>query len=143
MFSQLRCDFEQDKTSFGIYAADGNFYVAVLKDSASMDKAGPNMSDAAKGLDVNVLHMLVLDKVMGIGDKELAGQSNVKYIKDIGDAIDQSIAKVDSGESQAVFFMNPTRVDQVRDIAAANEKMPQKSTFFYPKIYTGLVINKL
>jgi uncharacterized protein (DUF1015 family) len=143
MFKQLRSDFEKDENSFGIYAADGNFYVAVLKDSASMDKAGPNMSDAAKGLDVNVLHMLVLDKVMGIGDKELAGQSNIKYIKDIGDAIDQSIAKVDSGESQAVFFMNPTRVDQVRDIAAANEKMPQKSTFFYPKIYTGLVINKL
>ncbi len=143
MFAQLRSDFEQDKNSFGIYAADNNFYVAVLKDAGSMEAAGAGMSDAAKGLDVNVLHMLVLDKVMGIGDKELAGQSNIKYIKDIGDAIDQSIAKVDSGKSQAVFFMNPTRVDQVRDIAAANEKMPQKSTFFYPKIYTGLVINKL
>lgn len=143
MFTQMRSDFEQDKNSVGIYAADGKFYVAVLKDSESMNKIGPDMSDAAKGLDVNVLHLLVLDKVMGIGDKELAGQSNIKYIKDIGDAIDQSIAKVDSGDSQVVFFMNPTRVDQVRDIAAANEKMPQKSTFFYPKIYTGLVINKL
>lgn len=143
MFTQLRSDFEQDKNSFGIYAADNSFYVAILKDSGSMDVAAPDVSDAAKGLDVNVLHMLVLDKILGIGDKELAGQSNIKYIKDIGDAIDQSIAKVDSGESQAVFFMNSTRVDQVRDIASANEKMPQKSTFFYPKIYTGLVINKL
>ncbi|MCF7956059.1 MAG: DUF1015 domain-containing protein [Phycisphaerae bacterium] len=143
MFTQMRSDFEQDKNSVGIYAADDKFYVAVLKDSESMNKIGPDMSGAAKGLDVNVLHMLILDKVMGIGDKELAGQSNIKYIKDIGDAIDQSIAKVDSGQSQVVFFMNPTRVDQVRDIAAANEKMPQKSTFFYPKIYTGLVINKL
>lgn len=143
MFAHLRSDFEKDKNSFGIYAADNNFYVAVLKAPESMVKAGPDISDAAKGLDVNILHMLVLDKVLGIGDKELAGQSNIKYIKDIGDAIVQSIAKVDSGESQTVFFMNPTRVDQVRDIAAASEKMPQKSTFFYPKIYTGLIINKL
>ncbi|MBW8015446.1 MAG: DUF1015 domain-containing protein [Planctomycetes bacterium] len=143
MFARMRSDFQQDKNSFGIYAAGGKFYVSVLKDSGSMNRIGPDMSDAAKGLDVNVLHLLVLDKVMGIGDKELAGQSNIKYIKDIGDAIDQSIAKVDSGKSQVVFFMNPTRIDQVRDIAAANEKMPQKSTFFYPKIYTGLVINKL
>jgi uncharacterized protein (DUF1015 family) len=143
MFAQMKSDFESNKNSFGIYAADGNFYVAVLKDGKSMSNACPDMSDAAKGLDVNVLHTLVLDKVMGIGDKELAGQSNLKYIKDIGDAIAQSIAKVDSGQSQAVFFMNSTRIDQVRDIAAANEKMPQKSTFFYPKIYTGLVVNKL
>jgi len=143
MFTQMDSDFQQDKNSFGIYAADGKFYLAALTDNRAMSNIGPDMSDAAKSLDVNVLHMLVLDKLMGIGDKELAGQSNIKYIKDIGDAIEQSIAKVDSGESQVVFFMNPTRIDQVRDIAAANEKMPQKSTFFYPKIYTGLVINKL
>lgn len=143
MFDAMDAYFKDDKNAFGIYAAGKPFYVAVLKDSGVMDTAAKGMSEAAKGLDVNVLHMLVLDKVLGIGDKELAGQSNIKYIKDIGDAIDQSISKVDSCESQAVFFMNSTRVDQVRDIAAANEKMPQKSTFFYPKIYTGLVINKL
>lgn len=143
MFDAMDSNFKDDNNAFGIYAAGKPFYVAKLKDSAAMDAVCGDMSDAAKGLDVNVLHMLVLDKVLGIGDKELAGQSNIKYIKDIGDAIDQSIAKVDSGDSQAVFFMNPTRIDQVRDIAAANEKMPQKSTFFYPKIYTGLVINKL
>jgi len=143
MFDALDGYFKEGKNAFGVYAAGKPFYAAVLKDASVMDAAGEGMSDAAKGLDVNVLHLLVLDKVLGIGDKELAGQSNITYIKDIGDAIDQSIAKVDSGESQAVFLMNPTRIDQVRDVAAANEKMPQKSTFFYPKIYTGLVINKL
>ena len=101
------------------------------------------MSAAAKQLDVNVLHKLILEGVLGVGDKQLASQSNVTYIKDIGDAIEQSVASVDSGQSQVVFFMNPTRVEQVQDIAAAGEKMPQKSTFFYPKVYTGLVINKL
>ncbi|MBW8035260.1 MAG: DUF1015 domain-containing protein, partial [Planctomycetes bacterium] len=142
MFSQLRLEFEDLKNAFGIYAGGKAFYIAVLKDSVLMDRFG-EMSAAAKGLDVNVLHKLILEDVLGIGDEQLASQSNVKYIKDIGDAIKQSIAKVDSNESQIVFFMNPTRVEQVRDIAAAGEKMPQKSTFFYPKIFTGLVINKL
>ena len=108
-----------------------------------MDIAGGGLSRAAKGLDVNVLHSLILDKHLGIGEKELAAQSNLSYIKDIGDAVEKSIGKVDSGDSQVVFFMNPTKIEQVRDIAAAGEKMPQKSTFFYPKVFTGLVINKL
>ena len=142
MFAQLRIEFDDLKNAFGIYAGGKAFYTVVLKDTASMDQFA-EMSPAAKRLDVNVLHKLILEDVLGIGDEQLASQSNVKYIKDIGDAIKQSIAKVDSAESQAVFFMNPTRIEQVRDIAAAGEKMPQKSTFFYPKIFTGLVINKL
>lgn len=142
MFSQLTLEFEELENAFGIYAGGKAFYTAVLKDTVSMDRFA-EMSAAAKGLDVNVLHKLILEDILGIGDEQLASQSNVKYIKDIGDAIKQSIAKVDSDESQAVFFMNPTRVEQVRDIAATGEKMPQKSTFFYPKIFTGLVINKL
>ena len=142
MFDQLKIEFEEMKNAFGVYAGGKAFYTAVLKDTASMDQFA-EMSAAAKGLDVNVLHKLILEDVLGIGDEQLASQSNVKYIKDIGDAITQSITKVDSTESQAVFFMNPTRVEQVKDIAAAGEKMPQKSTFFYPKIFTGLVINKL
>jgi uncharacterized protein (DUF1015 family) len=50
---------------------------------------------------------------------------------------------VDGEKNQVVFFMNPTRIEQVQQVAAAGEKMPQKSTFFYPKIFTGLTINKL
>ncbi|HEG42783.1 MAG TPA: DUF1015 domain-containing protein, partial [Phycisphaerales bacterium] len=143
MFDTMKDDFGAGKSSFGIYAADGKFYVATLKDASAMDSVGGEFSRAAKGLDVNVLHSLIFDKHLGIGEKELAAQSNLSYIKDIGDAVDESIGKVDSGDSQVVFFMNPTKIEQVRDIAAAGEKMPQKSTFFYPKVFTGLVINKL
>lgn len=142
MFKRLKAEFKSCKNAFGIYAGGRTFYAVVLKDIASMEQFG-EMSPAAKGLDVNVLHKLILDNVLGIGDEQLASQSNVTYIKDIGDAIEQSVASVDSDQSQVVFFMNPTRVEQVKEIAAAGEKMPQKSTFFYPKVYTGLVINKL
>ncbi len=143
MFGQMGTYFAEDRNALGIYAATGCFYTVVLKDGGSMTSAYPEMSGAAASLDVNVLHKLILEKHLGIGEKELASQSNIEYVKDIGDAIDASIAKVDGGSSQAVFFMNPTKIEQVQAVAAAGEKMPQKSTFFYPKVFTGLVINKL
>jgi uncharacterized protein (DUF1015 family) len=143
MFDYMKSRFNEGKNAFGIYIGGNVFYVAVLKDNQAMASSEPQMSQVARGLDVNVLHTLILEKVLGIGKKELASQSNIEYIKDIGDAIDKTIDKVDSGKSQVVFFMNPTRIEQVKEVAGSGEKMPQKSTFFYPKIYTGLVINKL
>jgi uncharacterized protein (DUF1015 family) len=132
-----------DQNIFGLYAGTKAFYAIKLKDSTFMTELYPDMSEAAQRLDVNVLHKLILEKHLGISDAKLASQSHLVYIKDLGDAIDQSIAKVDSGQSQGVFFMNATRIEQVQAIAAAGEKMPQKSTFFYPKIFSGLTIRKL
>jgi uncharacterized protein (DUF1015 family) len=85
--------------------------------------------------------------MLGIDKKKLAegtitGGGYVSYIKGIGDAVDESIKSV-KGESQAVFFMNPTRIDEVEAVSKNFEVMPQKSTFFYPKVYTGFTINKL
>ena len=128
---------------FGLYAGTNAFYAILLKDSKFMADLYLDMSQAAQKLDVNVLHQLILEKHLQICDAKLASQSHLVYIKDLGDAIDKSVAKVDSGESQAVFFMNATRIEQVQAIAAAGEKMPQKSTFFYPKIFSGLTIRKL
>jgi uncharacterized protein (DUF1015 family) len=143
MFNLMQQAFKDGKNAFGIYAASKAFYTIMLKDTASMKAIAPAMSDAARGLDVNVLHLLILEKHLGIGDKQLAAESNIEYIKDIGDAIDRSIKKVDDGQCQAVFFVNPTRIDQVQAVAAAGEKMPQKSTFFYPKVFSGVTINIL
>jgi uncharacterized protein (DUF1015 family) len=140
-FAEMKMQFDDGCNSFVIYAGTDTFYAVTLSDTKAM--ADYDMSPAAMGLDVNVLHTLILDKQLGIGEKQLAAQSNLTYIKDIGDAIARAIGKVDSKQSQAVFFMNPTRNDQVQAIAAAGEKMPQKSTFYYPKIFTGLTINKL
>ena len=139
----MQAGFKKNKNAFGIYASDSAFYAVTLKNQQAVETVCSDMSKASKGLDVNVLHKLILEKILGIGDKQLASQSNIEYIKDIGDAIDKSIAKVDSKQSQAMFFMNATRVEQVKAVATGGEKMPQKSTFFYPKIFTGLVINKL
>jgi len=143
MFDDMKARFENNQNAFGIYAGNNVFYIALLASDKAMAAMCPDMSNAAKTLDVNILHKLILENALGIGDKQLATQSNIEYIKDIGNAIEAATDKIDSGQRQVAFFMNPTRIQQVKDIADAGEKMPQKSTFFYPKVYTGLVINKL
>ena len=143
MSAQMKAEYDKDKNAFGIYSANNAFYVAVLKDRQAMDSAAPNMSGAWKSLDVSVLHKLVLEKLLGIGEKELAGGANIEYVKDTGNAVDESIAKVDTGQRQLAFFVSPPKMQQLRMVTAAGEKMPQKSTYFYPKMYTGLTINKL
>lgn len=141
MFEKMSANADQN--IFGLYAGTNAFYAIRLTDTKFMAEVFPDMSPAAQKLDVNVLHQLILEKHLQICDAKLASQSHLVYIKDLGDAIDKSVAKVDGGESQAVFFMNATRIEQVQAVAAAGEKMPQKSTFFYPKIFSGLTIRKL
>lgn len=93
----------------------------------------------ARFLDVNVLHEGVLNPLLGIGAEELSSQNFVEYFRDPGELI----AKVREGELQAGFLLNATRLGQVREISDLGQKMPQKSTDFYPKLLTGLVLLKM
>jgi uncharacterized protein (DUF1015 family) len=147
MFKRLSQLFSEGKHAFGLYCNDGKFYCLVLKSLDKMELISGH-SEAWKHLDVTILHKLILEDRLGITKEMLAtcsieGGSCVEYIKAIGDAVDMSISKVNSEGYQAVFFMNPTKVSEVEDVATNHETMPQKSTFFYPKVYTGFVINKL
>jgi len=142
MSAKMKAEFDADKNAFGIYTADGAFYVAVLKDKHLMDAVTPNKSEHWKSLDVAVLHKLIIEKHLGIDEKGLAEGANIEYVKDTGEGIDDSIKQVDEGAKQAALFVNPTKMKQIEMVTATGERMPQKSTFFYPKVYTGLVINK-
>jgi uncharacterized protein (DUF1015 family) len=143
MLEKMKVEFEADRNAFGIYAGDGAFYVAVLKDKHGMDAASPNMSDSWKSLDVAILHKLIIEKHLGIDEKVQAQGGNIEYVKDTGEGIVDCVSQVDKGAKQAAFFVNPTKMKQIEMVTAAGERMPQKSTFFYPKVFTGLVINKL
>ncbi len=143
MLAQIKTEYDNSKSAFGIHVSDNTFYVAVLKDKQAMDSVAPKKSRHWKSLDVSVLHKLVLEKLLGIDEEKLASGTQLEYIKDTNNAIDESIAKVDKGQKQAAFFMNPVKMQQLKLVTEAGEKMPQKSTYFYPKIYTGLTINKL
>jgi uncharacterized protein (DUF1015 family) len=143
LFDRMKQSRDETAPVFGLYAADGAFYSLTLADPGAMERKMPHASCASRTLDVNVLHSLILEPLLGIGEEKLARESNIEYIKDLGDAIETSVRLVDTGKAQAVFFVNPTRIEQVQAVAAAGEKMPQKSTFFYPKLYSGLTIHRV
>ena len=94
--------------------------------------------DVLRDLDVTVLHALVFEQALGIDRAAQEAQTNLRYLKDFGQALQAAAGR--DGE-QAVFLLNPTRVDQVMSVADAGEVMPQKSTYFYPKIASGIVLN--
>ena len=127
--------------AFGMYLGDGAFYLATLRDLRSTETLGGGRSSAWRRLDVTVLHSLVLEQHLNIDAEALKAQRNVEYVKDLGDAATKAIDKVDGGLCQGLFILSAPSVGQIEAVAKADEKMPQKSTFFYPKVYSGLVIN--
>ena len=137
--SELSKQYKQGKKAFGFYCGKGEWYLLVLKDIEVMADVLPDLSEASQQLDVSVLHSLILEKTMGIDKENMANQINLTYTK----FFEEAIMKVDKGEFQCSFILNPTRVTEIRDVAAAGEKMPQKSTYFYPKMITGMVMNDL
>ncbi|MBR2327894.1 MAG: DUF1015 domain-containing protein [Clostridia bacterium] len=124
--------------AFVLYAKDEAYFIK-LKNTDAVTKALPDKCDAYNALDVAVLHSVILEPIFNIDKENMAKQINLTYTRDI----DYAVSVVDSGEFQCAFILNPTKVSEIRDVALANEKMPQKSTYFYPKIITGLVINKI
>ena len=99
----------------------------------------PHVTGIARELDVNILHEGILDPLLGIGVEELASQKHVDYFRDRTELA----AGVKGGKYQVGFVLNPTTVEEVRAISELGEKMPQKSTDFYPKLLTGLVLMKM
>ena len=111
-----------------------------MKDSAQKDTSFmPNIDGPARKLDVNVLHEGILLPVLGIGEKEIAEQDYVSYFRSPKNLVEQLRA----GQYQLGFLLNPTTVKQVRQISEKGEKMPPKSTDFYPKLLTGLTLMKM
>lgn len=139
MNTVLTKQYKEGKKAFAFYCGKGEWYLLTLKDLAVMDSVLPELSPASRQLDVSVLHSLVLEKTMGIDKENMANQINLTYTK----FFEEAIMKVDKGEFQCSFILNPTRVTEIRDVAAAGEKMPQKSTYFYPKMITGMVMNDI
>ncbi len=90
-------------------------------------------------LDVNVLHSLLLERFLGIDESKLASQAHLDYMRER----DLCIELVNEGKYQAAFFLNPTTAEQMQQIASRGERMPQKSTDFFPKLLTGLVFMQM
>src|SRR4051812_6678267 len=128
----------QDTISIGYYA-DGEEQTLYLKDLAIADAAMPGKPEPYRRLDTAVLESLILTGALGMSEDDISHLHGLGYAR----TAEEAKARVDAGEADAAFLMSPTPVDRVRDVAAAGENMPPKSTYFYPKVLTGMVFNPL
>jgi uncharacterized protein (DUF1015 family) len=110
-----------------------------LKDTTRLDEVLADRSDAYRTLDAAILEELVLKGILGMSTEDIAAKRGIGYTP----SIDQVLAKLDAGDYQAAFLLRPTPVDQVRAVAEEGETMPPKSTYFFPKLLTGIVFNPL
>lgn len=116
------------------------YYILNLKSKDMMDKVfGTSIPEVFKSLDVTVLHSLILSKILGITQEAQEKQTNLVYVK----SYDEALGAMKKDENQLVFLLNPTKIEQVKAVAEAGFVMPQKSTYFYPKLLSGLTINLL
>lgn len=137
---RLRDAGEKGEHAFAVYFKDGDGALLTLKDESSMRELVPDKSDALRTLDVTILHAILLERFLGIDAEALAKQTNVQYFREADEALKLLWS---DPMGNAVFVMNPTRVSQVKDVASAGERMPQKSTDFFPKLLSGLIFNKI
>jgi uncharacterized protein (DUF1015 family) len=110
-----------------------------LKDQAIAEAALPAHSDAYRRLDTGVLEAILLKGPLGLTDDDISHLHNFGYARRPADAL----AALDAGTFDLAFIMRPTPVEQVKQVAAAGENMPPKSTYFFPKLLTGLLLNPL
>jgi uncharacterized protein (DUF1015 family) len=145
-YKEFRKDLESHSEAWhaiGVYpvskGGSGAFYLFVLRKDADLEALLPDLSPAQRGLDVVLLHRLLLEKGLGITAEAVAAEKNVSYEREM----DAAIAHVDRGEAQLACLLNPARMEQVSEIALGGDVLPQKSTDFYPKLLSGLTIYKV
>jgi uncharacterized protein (DUF1015 family) len=130
----------KEKHTLALYAGDDRIRFLALRDEKVMDRFfDARAPKALRTLDVSILHRLILEGLLHITLEAQEQQTHLRYVKSWEDAL----AAVREQTCQLAFLMNATRMSEVRDVANAGEKMPQKSTYFYPKLLTGLVINRI
>ncbi len=135
---------EKTSNSFGVYhAGDDRCFIISMKEEAArfLDSAAPTLRE----LDVVVLSELIVKKVFALSPERCEKENLIHFFSDPDEALDTAVKESTTMEEHTplLFLMNPTRVEQVRKVADANQIMPHKSTYFYPKIMTGLLFYQL
>ena len=125
------------KTALLAVTRSGNYLLKAKPEAIA--KALSGLSERQRQLDIAQLHGLVLEQLLGITPEAIREQTNLRYLRDAGEAIEQ----VSHGEADVTFLMNPVTMAQLREVAFAGEVMPQKSTDFFPKLLSGLAIYPL
>jgi uncharacterized protein (DUF1015 family) len=111
----------------------------LLRREADLESLLPDISKAQRGLDIVLLHRLILEKGLGITANAAAAEMNIAYEREM----EAAISAVDRGEAQLACLLNAVRVQQVADMALAGDVLPQKSTDFYPKLLSGVAVYRV
>jgi uncharacterized protein (DUF1015 family) len=127
-------------TSFGaLFQGENAFYCLTQRPDVSWERLLPELTPAERSLDVTVLHRIGLARCLGMDEEAVRKEKYLSYVRQFEEGVDSVL----HGTAQAGFFLNPVSIEQVRDIAFAGRVLPQKSTDFYPKLLSGLVIYPL
>lgn len=127
----------QKDTAFVAITGAGAWLLRLKPDAVSAALAG--VPERQRQLDLTHLHALVLDQLLGLDAEKVREQSNLRYLRDAGEAVEQ----VRRGDADVAFLTNPVSMEQLKEVAFAGEVMPQKSTDFFPKLLSGLAIYAL
>jgi uncharacterized protein (DUF1015 family) len=118
---------------------DPRYLILRLKNKRIMHRLAKDLSAPLRELDVSTLHLLILEHILGMTQEQQVSGETIRYSQD-EDAVLQALEKEDY---QAAFILNASKAEEILTIAAGGEKMPQKSTYFYPKLISGLIVNKI
>ncbi len=129
------------ETCIGFYwqGASRYYLLKARPDVVDVFLTGQDVPKVLHSLDVVVLDRVILRNLLGLSEEFLANERNIHFKHDLTDGL----AELGAGRYDAGFFINPTRIEQVQEVASAGLIMPHKSTYFYPKAFSGLVINPL
>ena len=137
IIKKIKNDLETKNEHKYVMYLKGKYLLLKLKDETFMDEFAKDRSKTWRTLDVSILHKIILEHIMGINQENL--EDHVKYTR-----VDEEALKfVDEGKYDLSFLMNATKIDELKAIAEAGEHMPQKSTYFLPKMLSGLVMYKM
>jgi len=134
-------DVPAETVAFAVWrGGDRPALICTLRDRAAVSMAMSGAAAPLRTVDAAVLEAVVLAPLLGLLDPaHFATTDTIRYVRELGAAV----APVDRGDASAAFLLRPPTVDQVRAVADAGAVMPQKSTYFFPKLYCGFLINPL
>lgn len=121
------------------FKRDPRYLILRLKNKRIMQRLAKDLSAPLRELDVSTLHLLILEHILGMAPDEQMKAENIRFSQD-EEFVLQALEKEDY---QAAFILNATKTEEIQAIVASGEKMPQKSTYFYPKLLSGLIVNQI
>ena len=121
------------------FKRDPRYLILRLKNKRFMQRLAGDLSAPLRELDVSVLHRLVLDHILGLKPEEQVKEGAITYSQDE----EKALQALDKEDYAAAFILNPTKAEEILEVSQGGETMPQKTTYFYPKLIDGLVLNRL